>query len=98
MGTSGRTDAANSSRAANTLKSPNAIPVYQVGIPFLGTTQGFRRDPFQFHLDGYHRYGPIYRTRIEGKNWVVLSGLEANDLVWRNTDLWSYREPNAAFA
>jgi len=98
MGTSGRTDAANSSRAANTLKSPNAIPVYQVGIPFLGTTQGFRRDPFQFHLDGYHRYGPIYRTRIEGKNWVVLSGLEANDLVWRNTDLWSYREANAAFA
>jgi cytochrome P450 len=98
MGTSGTTDAANSSAAANTVKSPNAIPVYQVGIPFLGTTQGFRRNPFQFHLDGYHRYGPIYRTWIEGKNWIVLSGMEANDLVWRNTDMWSYREANSAFA
>jgi cytochrome P450 len=28
----------------------------------------------------------------------VLSGLEANDLIWRNTDMWSYREANTAFA
>ncbi|HXM02349.1 MAG TPA: hypothetical protein VN939_07090, partial [Chthoniobacterales bacterium] len=80
------------------LKSPNAIPLYRVGLPFFGSTQRFRRSPFQFHLDGYRLYGSIYRTRIEGKNWIVLSGLEANDLVWRNTDMWSYREANAAFA
>ena len=67
-------------------------------MPFFGSTQQFRKNPFQFHLDGYHRFGPIYRTRIDGKSWIVLSGLEANDLVWRNTDLWSYREANAAFA
>ena len=79
-------------------KSPNAIPVYRVGIPFFGSTRQFRQSPFQFHLEGYHRHGPIYRTRIDGKNWIVLSGLEANDLIWRNTDLWSYREANAAFA
>jgi cytochrome P450 len=79
-------------------KSPNAIPVYRVGMPFFGSTQQFRKNPFQFHLDGYHRYGSIYRTWIEGKNWIVLSGLEANDLIWRNTDMWSYREANSAFA
>ena len=79
-------------------KSPNAIPAYRVGVPFLGSTQQFRKNPFKFHLDGYHRYGPIYRSWIDGKNWIVLSGLEANDLIWRNTDMWSYREANAAFA
>ncbi len=53
-------------------KSPNAIPVYRVGMPFFGSTQQFRKNPFQFHLDGYHQYGSIYRTWIEGKNWIVL--------------------------
>jgi cytochrome P450 len=86
------------SAPAKAPKSPNAIPVHRVGMPFFGSTRRFRRTPFKFHLDGYHRHGPIYRTRIDGKNWIVLSGLEANDLIWRNTDLWSYREANAAFA
>ncbi len=86
------------SAPAETPKSPNAIPVHRVGMPFFGSTRQFRRTPFKFHLDGYHRHGPIYRTRIDGKNWIVLSGLEANDLIWRNTDLWSYREANTAFA
>ena len=93
-------ESAGASVAAETKapKSPNAIPVYRVGMPFFGSTQQFRKNPFQFHLDGYHQHGSIYRTWIEGKNWIVLSGLEANDLIWRNTDMWSYREANSAFA
>jgi cytochrome P450 len=79
------------------IRSVENLPVYRAGFPIIGTTRSFKNDPFEFHIKAFRTCGPIYRTRLGIKDWVVLAGLEANDLVWRNTDLWNYGEANAAF-
>jgi cytochrome P450 len=73
------------------------LPAYQTGLPLIGAARAFNRDPFRSHIAAYRQCGPIYRTRIGAKEWVVLAGLDANELVWRNTDYWSYEDANAAF-
>lgn len=49
-------------------------------------------EPLTFHLEPYRRLGSIYRVNYFGKEHVVIAGMEANEFVGRNTDLWSYGE------
>jgi cytochrome P450 len=79
------------------IRAVESLPAYQTGLPIIGATRAFKKDPFGFHLAAFRECGPIYRTRLGTKEWVVLAGLDANDLVWRNTDLWNYGDANAAF-
>jgi sterol 14-demethylase len=79
------------------IRSVENLPVYQTGLPIVGATRSFKNDPFGFHIAAFRTCGAIYRTRLGIKEWVVLAGLDANDLVWRNTDLWNYGNANAAF-
>lgn len=61
-------------------------------MPIIGATRKFNQDPLTFHLEPYRRLGSIYRMQFFHRQRVVLAGMEANDFVWRNTDLWLYSQ------
>lgn len=44
------------------------------------------------HLEMVDSVGPVYRMMFDGKEHLVISGLEANDMAWRNPDSWSYHD------
>lgn len=50
------------------------------------------REPLTFHIEPYRRLGSIYRFRYLQREHIVMAGLEANEFVSRNTDLWNYVE------
>lgn len=57
----------------------------------------FANDPIGYHLDAYRLYGPIYRTIFRNEVWVAIAGVEANDLAWQNSDVWSYEKAMVGF-
>ncbi|MEM8867365.1 MAG: cytochrome P450 [Verrucomicrobiota bacterium] len=81
---------------ANTL-SLDAIPIYREGPDDLSSSEAFQNDPMHFHVRAYRECGPIYRTWFRDRMWVTLAGLDANEFVWRNSNLWSYGTANAPF-
>jgi cytochrome P450 len=64
----------------------------------LGAMPAFLRDPLGFAVEGHRRHGPVFRTHFLIAKAVVLAGLDANRFVWRNDDLWTYREAFSTFA
>jgi cytochrome P450 len=64
----------------------------------LSAMPAFLRDPLGFAVEGHRRHGPVFRTHFPLAKTVVLAGLDANRFVWRNDDLWTYREAFSAFA
>ncbi len=95
--TTAETPDTRAASAGGPLRGVKDIPYYQEGLPWVGPPMAYRKDPFGFHLRAYRKHGPIYRTRFRGRVYVVLAGLEANDFVWRNTEVWSYGATNTAF-
>ena len=83
--------------ASGPLRAPEDLPIYSPGLPYIGSTLGYLFHPLTYHLEGYRKYGPIFRTRYLQKMQVVIAGVEANEFVWRNSDLWSYGTTRAAF-
>ncbi len=51
------------------------------GIPLLGTTVEFVRDPYGFHVRRVAEYGPVYKTRNFGQWSVALNGADALERV-----------------
>ena len=51
------------------------------GLPLVGTTLEFLRDPFAFHERRAAAHGPVYRTRNFGREAVALNGADALELV-----------------
>lgn len=47
------------------------------GLPLLGNTLGMARDPAQFFLACYRKYGPVFRVSVAGNRYVVIAGAEA---------------------
>lgn len=58
----------------------------ETGLPLIGTFLFQLRDPVGFTRRMAARYGPVYRTRSYGRDWVHLLGPEANELVLFNRD------------
>lgn len=54
------------------------------GLPVLGSTLPFLRDPLAVFTDAYRRFGPVYRVRMGRFEWVVLAGPEASAWVARH--------------
>lgn len=79
-------------RSAPSGRSVRDIPIYRTGMPLVGPTRRFNTDPLTFHLEPYRKLGSIYRMQLFHRQRVVLAGIEANDFVWRNNDLWRYSE------
>jgi cytochrome P450 len=69
-----------------------AIPIYREGTTDAECAGLAQSDPINFHLRAFRKMGPIYRTMHRDRMTVMLAGLEANDFVWRNPQLWTYAE------
>ena len=55
-------------------------PPGTLGLPLLGETLAFLRDP-DFAKKRHQQYGPIFKTQLLGNPTVFLKGTEANDFV-----------------
>jgi cytochrome P450 len=53
------------------------LPPGRSGLPWIGESLAIVRSNHAFYNDRLARYGPIFRTRLFGSNFVVFSGHEA---------------------
>lgn len=53
------------------------VPPGRLGLPWLGETTAIAANNHKFYLDRFEKYGPIFKTRLFGIDFVVLSGAEA---------------------
>lgn len=53
------------------------LPPGRFGLPWIGESLAIVRSNHGFYTDRLARYGPIFRTRLFGNNFVVFSGHEA---------------------
>ncbi|MGB3496382.1 MAG: cytochrome P450 [Elainellaceae cyanobacterium] len=56
------------------------IPPGDLGLPFIGQTLQFLRDP-DFAAKRHRQYGPIFKAQILGQRTIFLKGAEANTFV-----------------
>lgn len=56
---------------------PKPLPPGRTGLPWLGEIMALFASNHGFHTERIARYGPIYRTRLLGSDFVVFSGHEA---------------------
>ncbi|EKX60321.1 unspecific monooxygenase [Streptomyces ipomoeae 91-03] len=61
-------------------------PALDGGLPLLGHTLAFAKDPVALLLDGHRRLGEVFVVRIAGRRFTVLSGPAATDAVFRTSD------------
>ena len=73
------------------------IPIYREGATDEESAAILARDPLLFHLRAYRKMGPVYRTMIGDRMTIMFAGLETNDFIWKNTDLWTYYDLFVAF-
>jgi len=66
--------------------SPVAHIPGEDGWPVVGTLLEQLRDPNAFGRRMRERYGPVFRTRSFGRDWVAMMGPEANELVLFDKD------------
>ena len=74
-------------------------------IPFFapeGSTDGssdaaFRADPTHVFLEGYRRFGPVFKVRLFGVEQIAMGGLDANTFTWTHHDAWDYYKTNRHF-
>lgn len=59
-------------------KAAVSIPPGRLGLPLLGETLAFLKDGFGFVEQRARRFGPIFRSRILGRDTVVIVGPEAS--------------------
>lgn len=74
-----------------------AIPLYMEGASPRESEESYARDRANFVVRAYRQAGPVFRTYVDGREEVILGGLEANEFIWRNSDLWDFPEVFPAF-
>jgi cytochrome P450 len=79
------------------LKTPTDFPMFAPGLPWIGPTLELVKDPIAYHLEARKQCGPIYRTTFWGEPTLCFGGLEVNEFVWQNSDLWDYSITRAGF-
>ncbi|HEX9793094.1 MAG TPA: cytochrome P450, partial [Planctomycetota bacterium] len=47
------------------------------GIPLIGNALDMAKDPAQFFVDCYRKYGPVFRVKLMNNTYTVLAGAEA---------------------
>jgi steroid delta-isomerase-like uncharacterized protein len=55
---------------------PGRLPPGSMGLPLLGETLAFVRNPYGFLEERHRRYGNVFRSRVVGRKVVFLSGIE----------------------
>ncbi|MEC9362862.1 MAG: cytochrome P450 [Sinimarinibacterium flocculans] len=66
--------------SAATALAPRETPKVP-GLPLLGSVLDMAKDPARFFLDCYRKYGPVCRLKVLGENYVLISGVEAANLM-----------------
>lgn len=66
---------------ALSLSNPLPLPPGRMGLPPIGETVDWARDPLRFARQRYDRYGPVFRSHLMGRPCVVLLGPEANRFI-----------------
>jgi cytochrome P450 len=56
---------------------PPSLPPGRLGAPWIGETLSIARNNHQFYRDHFKKYGPVFKTRLFGINFVIVSGHEA---------------------
>lgn len=75
--------------------APSILQSYaEVGSSSLIAFRGYTVESF---LKAYREAGPVFRTVVNGREEVILAGLEANEVAWRTPDDWSYHDAVAVF-
>jgi len=57
----------------------------------------YRGYTIESFLRAYREVGSVFYTEVNGREEVILSGLEANEQAWRSADDWSYGDAVAVF-
>jgi retinoid hydroxylase len=71
----------------------NQHPPGSFGLPIIGETFPFIRDPYNFVNQRYRQHGSIFKTHLLGKPTVVMVGPEAVEfLLSTHIDYFSWRE------
>lgn len=68
------------------IRGKAALPPKLLGLPFLGSSLDFLRDPFGFFVEAYQAMGPVFRIETPGRQYTVLAGPEANLFFARTSD------------
>jgi retinoid hydroxylase len=59
-----------------TTATPSSLPPGTMGLPFIGETLAFGRNPFRFLDDRHKRYGNVFKSSLFGRKIVFLAGTE----------------------
>ncbi|MEO6512963.1 MAG: cytochrome P450, partial [Nocardioides sp.] len=54
-----------------------SLPPGKLGLPWIGETLSIAKNNHQFYRDHIKKYGPVFKTRLFGINFVIVSGHEA---------------------
>ena len=74
------------------LSKRGQLPPGKSGLPWIGETIAWARDPLAFARDRYERHGLVWRTHLMGRPCVTLLGPEANRfMLSTHTHLFSSR-------
>ena len=57
------------------------LPPGRYGLPIIGETVEWRRDPLKFLHKRYNKYGRIFRSATYGNKEIVMLGPEANEFI-----------------
>lgn len=68
-------------KAATLAPSFAQRPPLVKGLPLLGSIQPLLKNPHEFVIDAYAKYGNVFRFRAAHREYVVLAGIEANRFV-----------------
>ena len=71
-------------------KRTNGMPGTR-GWPMINETIPFAVSPRRFFQDGFQRYGPYFRTRLMGKDLIIISGNTACTLAYCNEEAFGVR-------
>lgn len=58
------------------------LPPGTLGLPWVGETLAFVKDPFAFLAERYKRHGPVFKTRLLGEPVICLTGPDAVSLFY----------------
>ena len=79
-------------------KPASEIPFFAPDGSADGTSDAaFRADPTHVFLEGYRRFGPVFKVRLFGVEQIAMGGLDANTYAWTHHDVWDYYKTNRHF-